>query len=596
MSRRLLAFSYTSILALLIVSLAFGGEVRKLGSNDLEWGYGTTTSPAGKVVTKIPYPLAGLGTTADNSVIIDVRAYGVIGDNTDVHTQFKNAIDNTPSGGTLYVPCAEPNSYYNVSGGFIRNTPIRIIGAGVCSHIKQTGTTNFAGLFYLGGAVPNGTPVPDFADGTSYTFTGDITAGNRTLSGFSSVSGLAVGDDVYLGMGQDWTDHGQYAYRMFNRIESVGASSVTVEVPIPEDISGTFTATYDFSPSSHVLHKYTDSPDMFEVGNIRVSSSVANSEHMIFPIRARNIYIHDIFFDNTNAGTNVGIVSIAESENATVERVYARNTGGVSSYASRNVTFRDIFLSQLIGSAIYIENQSRGVSAESFFVESGPDHGTQPILFLGGNAKRVSLRNFTFNNMQTGNILHYIPYDNTYNNRYSVDDVITENFYFNGSFDNVATFDVKQHMGILHFDNVTYRDIKRFRKTISLDNSWNQQSFNLLNGILKTVRIGTDDTEGGITLIYVYNTVTSDAYPWVDTGNSWNQMPTAGTFGFLKQDPSHSGTCVGGGTADCKWNVAGMKGIKVSTTTVSPGAKLYLDIEAWVKNDDGVFGAVESTE
>ncbi len=80
--------SYTSILALLIVSLAFGGEVRKLGSNDLEWGYGTTTSPAGKVVTKIPYPLAGLGTTADNAVIVDARAYDTI------QAAYDNAVAN----------------------------------------------------------------------------------------------------------------------------------------------------------------------------------------------------------------------------------------------------------------------------------------------------------------------------------------------------------------------------------------------------------------------------------------------------------------------------------------------------------------------
>ena len=527
--------------------------------------------------------------------VVNLAEYAA-GDNTDIRTSFQSALDNTPSGGTLFVPCADNNSYYNVSGGFIRNTPIRILGAGTCSHIRTTGTTTFAGLFYMGGAVPNGTPNPDFAAGTSLTFTGALTAGQTILTGFSSTTGVSAGDDVYLALGQDHdTDPGQYAYRMFNRVRSTTSSTVTVEVPIPETISGTFSADYTFSPTSHILHKYTVNPDLFEVGNLRISSSVNNTENMLFALRARNIYFHDLFFDNTNVGSNSGVIDVGESENVIAERIYAQNTGGLTSYANRNASYRDIFLRQLNSSGLYLENQPRGFTAENWFIESGLDHGTQQLIFLGGNIKRVHLRNFTFNNIQTGNVYPYFVFDNTYNNRYSLDDVITENFYFNGNTDNVGIFYLGQHRGILFYDNVTYRDLKRFRKTITLDNGLNAQAFNLLDGIIVNMKVATDNLTG-VSVVKVMNSVTSNEYTLYDPGNSWNMFPTEGTFGKLHTDAVHLGMCIGAGVTDCKWNQAGMKQILVYTTTVSPGAKLIFEIEAYVKDDDGVNGAYESTE
>lgn len=95
--------SYTSILALLISSLAFGAEVRKLGANDLEWGVGTTTSPAGKVVTKIP-----AGAPDDNSFmgVHDVKAYGAAGDGTtEDTTAIQAALDDAHiSGNPVFFP------------------------------------------------------------------------------------------------------------------------------------------------------------------------------------------------------------------------------------------------------------------------------------------------------------------------------------------------------------------------------------------------------------------------------------------------------------------------------------------------------------
>ena len=87
MSKRFLALALSCIYALLVTSLVFGADLRKLGSNDLEWGTGTTTSAGGKVVTKInagilPIP-QGDNTLTVGDVLTDVfnvKAYGAVGD------------------------------------------------------------------------------------------------------------------------------------------------------------------------------------------------------------------------------------------------------------------------------------------------------------------------------------------------------------------------------------------------------------------------------------------------------------------------------------------------------------------------------------
>lgn len=90
--------AYVVVCLFYIATLAQAAEVRKLGSNDLEWGFGTTTSPAGKVVTKIPPPFAGYG-SSDNAAMVDVRAFGAVGDGTtDDTAAIQAAIDNITAG------------------------------------------------------------------------------------------------------------------------------------------------------------------------------------------------------------------------------------------------------------------------------------------------------------------------------------------------------------------------------------------------------------------------------------------------------------------------------------------------------------------
>jgi hypothetical protein len=115
---------YSLIIGALVSTLALGAEVRKLGIDDLEWGIGSTTSPAGKVVRKIP-----IGIPDDNTFMgmVDVRAYGATGDGvTDDSAAIQAAIDvATATGKVVYLPAGR----YKISTTLNMKESVRLEGS-----------------------------------------------------------------------------------------------------------------------------------------------------------------------------------------------------------------------------------------------------------------------------------------------------------------------------------------------------------------------------------------------------------------------------------------------------------------------------------
>ena len=135
-------------------------EVRKLGVDDLSWGTGTWTSPAGMVVTRIP-----VASPTGNMFmgVYDVKAYGAVGDNvTDDTAAIQAVIDvaYAAGGGVVLLPAAtyrvinlilkdgvvlygSPGGYgYQVSS--IERTVLRAYAAGIIVDTPAGGTTGAA--------------------------------------------------------------------------------------------------------------------------------------------------------------------------------------------------------------------------------------------------------------------------------------------------------------------------------------------------------------------------------------------------------------------------------------------------------------------
>jgi hypothetical protein len=273
-------------------------------------------------------------------------------------------------------------------------------------------------------------------------------------------------------------------------------------------------------------------------------------------------------------------------------------------YSWRNSSFRDIFIKQGVSHAIYLENQVRQHKSENFYFESNADHGTQQVVFLGGNVQNVRLRGFTFNRLPAANSFEYFLYNDplyvqinddytTWKFQSSAQDVITEDFRFEGGKSGTVYFDLKQHQGMLHYDNVTYSTIKKYHKTITLTPG-NPNTYTLTKGIVKSLRIGMDNS-AGLTNIRIINSVTSDYFDLLDTGNNIYRIPPDGSFGDMRESSDKPGICIGTIT-ECLWNSdPGMKQI-VTFGNPTGTQKLYIEMEVYVKQDDGVYGLPSGVE
>jgi hypothetical protein len=547
--------------------------------------------------------------------VVNVRdaPYNAKGDGvTDDRAAFTAAYEAVPAGGTIIVPCANAGQFYKLSGGHIVNKPVRVLGYGTCSRIKLTGGTGYWGFLYFGGSVPNATPFALFAPGTQTQFDGNLTAGQVVLAGLDSTTGFAAGDDVYLSLGNDPYDYGQQAFRMFNRIKTVdSATQVTLETPLPEAVSGDFSRANDptlhvppgnpahsaWTPKRHYLHKFTTPQEGYEVGNLSIEHTSAPAgvqDPIIFANRSRHIRIHDLFIPRT--GIDQGVVGIGECEDAVVERIYTQRGGGVGAYGSRNVTFRNIVLRQLTSTGIMLESQNRGVVSENFIIEASAEHGTQQILFPGGNSQGVVFRNFTFNHKYNGAgspWLHLSGIAEGGSRR-----IVTENFAFYGDPEGVFEFPLRQHRGTLILNGNTYRETKTFRKKITvLANQGSGVMVPLVNGIIKQAKFRVTPSRTGITVIrFADEGAVNQINLWDGTSD---RLPPDGTYGFVYDKSSHdtaaylrSGGVFTGASWD--WNYApGMKYLRYySNASVAGGTEIVVEVEAFVLDDDGVAGSL----
>lgn len=189
---------YSSIVGLLISSLALGAnvEVRKWGLSDMQLGPSsqTWTSSSGKSVRYFPYPFAGDG-THDNAAVIDVRAYGAVGDGvTDDTAAFQLAHDALPSdGGAILVP--SKSTVYVLNSTVVFTKPVLLMGLGfhgselstsVAGNIIITTTSKIVidkiGFTATGSAIGNSTGIKTLSTATGHT---DSIISNCYFQGFS---------------------------------------------------------------------------------------------------------------------------------------------------------------------------------------------------------------------------------------------------------------------------------------------------------------------------------------------------------------------------------------------------------------------------
>jgi hypothetical protein len=512
-------------------------------------------------------------TGVDNSGVTDSRA-GI-----------SAAIAATPAGGTLFFPPGD----YKVSGGFVINRPIRVLGAGRKTRFVMTGISGCACLFYYGGAVPNGHPYADFASGTGYAFSGPIAIGATTLSGIASTTGLAIGDRVYLALGEDPSDPGQNHVRMWNVIESLTGTSITLRAPIPEAVSGTFTGSYGWAPAAHRIQKYTDIPEGWEFGNFAVEHSGSFSpDVVIFGNRARKIDVHDIFGINLKST----VLDFGDCELVNGRDFYIDRGGGIGVYGSRNVTIRNFTVKDLItASGLYLESQCRQVLLENVHLDSGNSSARgagSTTVFVGGNCKGVKFRKVTLNRIDLANSTELTVQDGSSTpllgdpNEVTFEDLIIE-----GDKDTIRVLPLGSMRGTLEYGGVAYGRIARWRKVVKLTNSMADAQVALPNMLVCRAWVKVTSKTGVQQVEFKNNGTTGVVDVYAGSGST-DRLPAAGSFARVDISGTFGLTSLG---QFFTFNRPGAKVLRFWTGTVTPGATFTLVLEGYVTEDDSVDGS-----
>ena len=203
-------------------------------------------------------------------------------------------------GGTLYFPSGR---YALNSGQIDCYGSINLRGAGRQSVIVgRTSANNSSRQITVSSCLSTAyTPTcPGAASVIDRTATGAIAAGQFSLT-LSNVSGLNVGDTVYMWLGDDPTDYINHSLpyvNMFNTISAINGNVITFSDPVPETVAD--------------------------------PSGVGRTHHVWKPAAiAENIDISDLSFERDAASGNNGYIasSVQYGRNANIHNIYANDTG-----------------------------------------------------------------------------------------------------------------------------------------------------------------------------------------------------------------------------------------------------------------------------
>ena len=209
---------------------------------------GTGTTSATGAISNLLYLSSAASTTQSRSVqgklddVVSVKDFGAKGDGiSDDTAAIQSACTALyyAGGGTLYFPSGR---YALNSGQIDCYGSINLRGAGRQSVIVgRTSANNSSRQITVSSCLSTAyTPTcPGAASVIDRTATGAIAAGQFSLT-LSNVSGLNVGDTVYMWLGDDPTDYINHSLpyvNLFNTISAINGNVITFSDPVPEAVA-----------------------------------------------------------------------------------------------------------------------------------------------------------------------------------------------------------------------------------------------------------------------------------------------------------------------------------------------------------------------
>jgi polygalacturonase len=277
--------------------------------------------------------------------------FGAAGDGVaDDRDAIKQAIRYaSETGRTLHIPAKT----YRTSSGFRILHPIHIWCESGAT-ILTTGTVDTA---------QQGFKIESSLRAT-LDFSARISSSNDSFT-INDAAALAVGQEVMLWLGTDPYDPTQEYLRMWNVVKGIDGTTVTFDVPVPEDISGT----------EHKVAIFTSIAQNITIDGCRFSyAGPGDFDQWIMIINARNVTLQNIYGDLV-----AGSINIQESEGVVVdglyvkEAIYRTSYGGSGStltgWGMRGCSARNIYIDQAGKSPVYLESQSRDFRIQNLHIQ-----------------------------------------------------------------------------------------------------------------------------------------------------------------------------------------------------------------------------------
>lgn len=232
------------------------------------------------------------------------------------------------------------------------------------------------------------------------TATGAITAGVFSLT-LSNVSGLSLGQTVYMFLGYDPTDITLPYWEMFNVITNISGNVVTFDDPVPENIA---------DPSAMGLfHHVWLSPALTQnisISGITFARDAVSGNTGYQPLAvdyARNVRLSNLEAQNTS----YGLVGVYYSTNSLLDTVSCVNIQYNSSFSASGpciagwtnnvLSIKNVLCSDVNGNCLSYEGQNRNIAVDTGRISQGQAvTAFQNMVVFLGNSLNCSIRNVSF--------------------------------------------------------------------------------------------------------------------------------------------------------------------------------------------------------
>jgi len=470
--------------------------------------------------------------------LMDVREFGAKADgSTDNAAALKTAIAALPAGSRLSFP---PGDYITTDGLKI-NKAVSLHCTGGRARIIQTGTTYATSSTLLNYVSPIT---------ATYTASGTLAAKDNALT-LNSVSGLSVGQEVFLELGVAKYDATQPYLSIFRTILAINGLTVTFRTPFGETINGTSNKLLVLDVIENVSIE----------GVSLIADAAATPDQVIIFTRCRNVSVHNLHMNHTGSIVN------DRSSNVTLDNIYVKRARRYGNYGAsgnviggwgfHNYTIKNLYCEEVDANGIYLEAQGRGFTVDNYWYTAGASHGTNGYgIWVGGNCRGGIIRNAHLN----------APYDNYFGIDIAEEaGVTTEGIHLYSGTRGVHF--IKNHRGALGWDMDTgtmaeYGENRTKVITVLLTANMSKQ-IPIPSGIYKHVEAFTDSAE----------TITS--LNFVNGGDMASLLVTNQTVSFDDGRLTHLGP-----TSAYPFNNALAKTLFLTTgANVPAGATLVLTVD-----------------